>query len=111
MEVIQPGSSTAIRSFNTYETVSPVTKDDTSSYASHETHDIQPPESSTAVIYDEPSTIDSDRAQVQKLSCTEPEANPDPEYDEPNLISPMTMATSSSTQPTKACPDYIPLCP
>ena len=96
MEAIQPGSSTAVRSFNAYETVSPVTKDDTSSYASHETHDIQPPESSTAVIYDEPSTIDSDRAQVQELSCTESEA--DPEYDEPILMSPMTMVTSSSTQ-------------
>ena len=95
MEAIQPGSSTAVRSFNAYEIVSPVTKDDTSSYASHETHDIQPPESSTAVIlYDEPSTIDSNRAQVQELSCTESEA--DPEYDQPI---PMTMATSSSTQP------------
>ena len=66
MEVIQPGSSTAIRSFDAYEVVSPVTKNDTrtSSYTRYETHNIQPPESSTADIYDEPSTIDSDRVHA-----------------------------------------------
>ena len=95
MEAIQPGSSTAIRSPNAYETVSPFTEDNRYSYTSHE---LQPPES--AVIYDEPDITGITESHGVLAQVQEP-SRAEAEYDEPILMSP-TITNQTCSQPQKA---------
>lgn len=96
MEAIQPGSSTAIRSPNTYETVSPFTEDNRYSY--YTSHEPQPPES--AVIYDEPDITGITESHGALAQVQEPPPA-EAEYDEPILMSPTT-TNQTCSQPQNA---------
>ena len=100
MEAIQPGSSTMIRSPKADETF---TKDDMHSDKSFEMPE-SPPETSSAVIYDQLLATDSDKAQVQEP----PLAEPAHEYDEPSrLISSPTTGTSGASSSTQSQPQSL----